>query len=101
MSERNVIEVPLPYEANPSREDLELLEATFRAIVDLRYPATREWEKVEEELNAEGWTMRVALMWVAEASKGREFERAVGRTKDEAFAELRQLTRMDEPAGVP
>jgi hypothetical protein len=101
MAGNNVIEVTLPDAAAPTQEDLEQLEATFKAIVDLRYPGNRDWHKVEQALVAEGWTVRSQLMWVAEAHKGWESELATGRTKSEAFKQLQQLARIDDLAGVP
>jgi hypothetical protein len=101
MPEHTVIEVTLPNEAAPTRQDIEQLEATFKAIVDLRYPGNPEWEKVERALLADGWAVRSQLMWVAEAQKGWQTELATGRTKGEAFRQLQQLARIDDLAGVP
>lgn len=101
MAGSNVIEVTLPDAATPTREDIEQLEATFRAIVDLRFPDSRDWQKVEEALVVDGWTVRSQLMWVAEAHKGWESELATGRTKSEAFKQLQQLAKIDDVAGVP
>jgi hypothetical protein len=100
MTGATVIEIALPEQATPTKEDLEQLEATFRAIVDLRYPGDPEWQKVERALVAEGWTVRSQLMWVAEARKGWESELATGRTKADAFRQLQQLARIDDLAGV-
>ena len=101
MATKKVIEVPLPDGANPSNDDLDLLQTAFQALVALRYENGRAWERIERELAADGWTVRARLMWVAEASKGRDFEQAAGPTKDEAFAQLLELTRMDEVPEVP
>ena len=101
MAGTNVIEVALPDTATPTKDDLEHLKATFRAIVDLRYPGNPEWLKVERALVADGWAVRSQLMWVAEAKKGWQSELATGRTKGEAFRQLQQLARIDDLAGVP
>jgi len=101
MTSKRLIEVPLPDDAEPTPEDLELLETTLQAIVGLRFSGSRAWEMVEQALEDEGWKVRTRLMWVAEARKGREYEQAAGRTRDEAFAQLHELTQMDEVPGVP
>jgi hypothetical protein len=101
MTGTNVIEVALPDGASPTVDDIEQLEATFRAIVDLRYRGGPEWQKVERALVADGWTVRSQLMWVAEAKKGWQSELATGRTKSDAFRQLQQLARIDDLAGVP
>jgi hypothetical protein len=94
------IEVRLPAKAKVSQEDRELLDATFQAIVSLRFQGGHTWQQVERLLLAHGWDVRSRLMWVAEARRGRESEQAVGRTKDEAYDQLQQLTKLDEVAGV-
>lgn len=101
MTGKTLIEVPLPEDAEPTPEDLELLETTLQAIVGLRYPESRTWTKLERALEADGWKVRNRLMWVAEARKGREYEQAAGRTRDEAFSQLHELTQMDEVPGIP
>ena len=52
-------------------------------------------------LEAEGWSVQCSLMWVAEARRGHDFEQATGPSRDAAFDELRQLTRMDDTVGGP
>ena len=101
MTGNNMIHVPLPSDAEATTEDLELFETVFETIVNLRFQGGRQWEKVAAALDENGWTVRTRLMWVAEATRGWTSEQAVGRTKDEAFAGLQQLTRVDEVAGVP
>jgi hypothetical protein len=59
------------------------------------------WERVERTLAERGWTVESRLMWVADARRGHDVERAVGRTKDEAYTELQELTKLDELTGVP
>lgn len=62
---------------------------------------TEVWERVERALAERGWVVESRLMWVADARRGHDVERAVGRTKDEAYAELQELTKLDELTGVP
>jgi N6-adenosine-specific RNA methylase IME4 len=100
MNAAKTIQVTLPAQAEASPEDLELLEATFRAIVTLRFQGGHAWEQVERALLACGWNVQSQLMWVAEARRGREFEQGVGATKEEAYEQLQQLTKLDEMTGV-
>ena len=100
MNAMKTLEVQLPVQAEPTPEDLELLNATFHAIVELRFQGGHTWDVVEHELATRGWRVQSHLMWVAEARRGREVEQAVGRTKDEAYDQLRQLTALDELPGL-
>jgi hypothetical protein len=100
MKATKTIEVQLPPLAEPTPEDLEVLDATFHAIVGLRFHDGHTWHEVERELATRGWKVQSHLMWVAEARRGREVEQGVGRTKDEAYAQLQQLTMLDELPGV-
>ncbi|HSL21671.1 MAG TPA: hypothetical protein VK886_09055 [Vicinamibacterales bacterium] len=94
------IEVRLPDDAQPTTEDLETLDATFNAIVTLRFQGGQGWEPIERALVAGGWEVRSRLMWVAEARRGRDSEQGVGRTKEEAYSRLQELTKIDELTGV-
>ena len=60
-----------------------------------------KWQQVERELTNRGWRVDSRMMWVADARRGRDIERAVGTTKDEAYDQLRELTKLDELTGVP
>jgi hypothetical protein len=101
MAGHNAILVPLPESAEPTGDDIEMLEAVCGAIVGLRFQGTRSWERDARALADEGWTVRARLMWVVEARKGREYEQASGRTRDEAFSHLHELTKVDDVARVP
>lgn len=100
MDASKTIQVRLPANAPATPEDVELLEATFHAIVTLRFQGGHAWEQVERALVTRGWDVRSRLMWVAEARRGREVEQTVGTTKDEAYEQLQQITRLDEVSGV-
>lgn len=95
------IEVRLPPDTQPTPEDLETLDAAFHAIVAVRFQGGRAWEEIERALAAAGWDVHSRLMWVAEARRGRESEQGVGRTKDEAYGRLQELTKIDELTSVP
>jgi hypothetical protein len=96
MAMKNVIEVPLPDGVEPSREDIELLEGTFRALLCLRYGGGREGDALTRLLQERGWSVSVRPGWVAEARRGGDVEKAAGGTRAEALAELESLARLDE-----
>ncbi len=62
---------------------------------------TAKWEQVAERLEEEGWVVKAEKVWLAEARKEGHIERATGKTKDEAFHELCQLTLQDTVGGCP
>lgn len=95
------IEVPLPEGAQPSKLDLELLKATFQAIVTLRTEGGREWEEVLRQLERDGWSVHWGLCWHAQARRGEDYEQASGKTLDETFSELAQLARLDMVGRCP
>lgn len=95
------IEVTLPDTVQPTTEDLEALEATFEAIVALRFDEGQGWRVIEQALTAHGWDVRTRLMWVAEARRGRESEQGVGRTREEAYRHLQEFTNVDELSPTP
>jgi hypothetical protein len=95
------IEVPLPKDVQPSRLDLELLRATFQAMVALRLEGGREWQEVLCQLERDGWTVNWGLCWHAEAKRGEDYEKVSGRTLDVTFSELAQLARLDMVGHCP
>ena len=101
MARTDTIEVPLPEGVHPSKLDLELLKATFQAIVTLRTEGGKEWEQVLCQLERDGWSVRWGLCWHAEAKRGEDFETASGKTLDATFTELAQLARLDMVGHCP
>lgn len=101
MAKPDTITVPLPPGSRPTRLDQELLRATFEAIVALRFETGREWEEALHTLEQDGWEVRWGLTWHADARRGEDFEQASGRTLDETFNELAQLTHLDTVCHVP
>lgn len=98
MAEKRVIEVPLPEGVEPTSDERRRLEAMFRAILELRYEGS-DGQTVVRRLEEAGWSVRWELGWIAEARRGREFERASGRTRGEALAELETLAKLDMVSG--
>ncbi len=62
---------------------------------------TAQWEQVAERLETDGWTVTVEKVWLAEARKEGHIEQATGRTRDEAFGQLCQMTLQDSIDGCP
>jgi hypothetical protein len=100
MDSTRTVCVQLPERACPTPEDLELLEATFHAIVALRFQGGQSWAVIERALTSAGWDVRSRLMWVAEARRGRDYEQGVGVTREEAYDRLQEFTKLDELTGV-
>jgi hypothetical protein len=101
MSAQRVLEVPLPENAQPSLNDMELLQTAFQAIVGLQYPGDQKWQAVLRRLEREGWSVRCGLMWHVEARRGRELEEACGKTRDDAYTRIDQTTRAASLEGCP
>jgi hypothetical protein len=101
MLTRRTLEVPLPDGVRPDPADLELLKATFQAIVSLRCEKDPRWELTLKELEDDGWKVRWGLTWRAEAKRGDDYEEATGPTLDEALTGLAQLVRFDMAGRAP
>jgi len=60
-----------------------------------------QWEQIVERLEDDGWEVKVEKVWLAEARKEGHIEQATGKTRDEAFAQLCQMTLQDSCNGCP
>ena len=60
-----------------------------------------KWEMVFERLEEEGWVVSCEKVWLAEARKEGHIEQATGKTRDEAFQQLCQMTLQDTVNGCP
>lgn len=94
----HVVEIQLPDDLVLDEAGVRELQASLQSI--LGREGGRSFQEVVRRLAAEGWATKTTLGWCIEARRGRDFERAVGRTLDEAFKELYQLTRLDRPDEV-
>ena len=101
MTGQPTIEVPLPRDVQPTTLDVELLKATFQAIVTLRYECSRNWEATLRQLESDGWSVHWGLTWHAAARRGNDYEEASGKTLDETFVQLQQLARLDRAPHWP
>jgi hypothetical protein len=101
MLAKRTLEVPLPESVALNDVDLELLKASFQALVALRCERGREWEGRLRQLKEDGWTVRWGLTWRAEAKRGEDYEEATGATLDEALAGVAQLVSLDMAGHVP
>ncbi len=101
MHPKRILEVPIPDGARLGPDDLELLKATFQALVSLRAERDRRWELTLKQLEDDGWRVRWGLTWRAEAKRGEDYEEATGTTLDEALAGVAQLARVDMVGHVP
>ena len=101
MLARRTLEVPLPESVALNDVDLELLKASFQALVALRCEKGHEWESLLRQMKEDGWTVRWGLTWRAEAKRGEDYEEATGPTLHEALTGVAQLTRLDMVGHVP
>jgi len=60
-----------------------------------------QWEQIAERLEDDGWEVKVEKVWLAEARKEGHIEQATGKTRDEAFTQLCQMTLQDSCNGCP
>jgi hypothetical protein len=93
--------VPLPDGVDLSAADRELAEAILQAIAGLRSEGARPWQEVARRLEAGGWEVGWRLGWIADARRRGVHEQAVGRNRDDAFAQLWDLTLLDDVEGCP
>lgn len=94
----HVVEIQLPEDLALDEAGVRELQASLQSIVGVE--GGRSFQEIVRRLAAEGWATKTTFGWCIEARRGRDLERAVGRTLDEAFKELYQLTRLDEASQV-
>lgn len=101
MHARRTLEVPIPDDVKLDGLDVELLKATFQALVALRGERDRRWELTLKQLEDDGWKVKWGLAWRAEAKRGEDYEEATGATLDEALAGVAQFARADMVGHAP
>ena len=82
-------------------EERDIVEAVARAVLGVRATSSRPWRETCERLRSDGWEVRSRVAWVAEARKGSVHETAVADARDDAFAQLWDLTLLDAVEGCP
>ena len=82
-------------------EERDIVEAVARAVLGVRATSSRSWRDTCERLRSDGWEVRCRVAWVAEARKGSVHETAVADARDDAFAQLWDLTLLDAVEGCP
>jgi hypothetical protein len=101
MHARRTLEVPIPDNVKLDGLDVELLKATFQALVALRGERDRRWELTLKQLEDDGWKVKWGLAWRAEAKRGEDYEEATGSTLGEALAGVAQFARADMVGHAP
>jgi hypothetical protein len=101
MSETCSIRIELPDDLAASPESLEVLRTVFQTIITLSRECGNKSNPQLQAMLGGGWKVNCGLNWTATAERGKEFETAAGQTKEEALAQLRQMTRLHEMDGCP
>ena len=101
MTDRRTLEIPLPIAEKMTEDDVDLLEALCRTICAVRKEPGGRWKETAARLRREGWDVSWELRWVVDARRPGHHEQALGRTREEAFAELAQMTLLDAVEGCP
>jgi len=99
MTGDRTLPVTLPDGVEPTRDDVERLEAMLNAVASLYFETRGDWLEAAQRLRADGWDVSVRPGWIAEARRGHDFEHAFGDTRSRAVAELRAMTELDAVAG--
>lgn len=92
---RRTLEVPIPESIPVDALDMELLTATFQALVALRCEKGAAWRDLALRLKEDGWAVQWDLTWRARAKRGEDYEEATGATLEEALSGVTQLARCD------
>jgi hypothetical protein len=82
-------------------DDRALLATIAQAISSLKRGPGSPWEETAEHLRRDGWEITWHLAWVADARRSGTHEQAVGRTLEEAFAQLHDFALLDTVEGCP
>lgn len=82
-------------------DDRALLATIAQAVASLKRGPGPPWEDAAAKLRREGWELNWHLAWVADARRRGTHEQAVGRTLEEAFAQLHDFALLDNVEGCP
>jgi len=101
MSETCSFQIELPDDLEASADNLEVLRTVFQTIITLSRECGSKSNPELQAMLAGNWQVHCGLTWSATAQRGKEFERATGKTKEEALAHLQQMTCLHEMDGCP
>lgn len=101
MTETCSIKIELPDDLEASADNLEVLRTVFQTIITLSRECGNKSNQDLQTMLAADWKVHCGLTWSATAERGKQFETATGKTKEEAFDQLRQMTCLQEIDGCP
>lgn len=101
MTETCRIDIELPEDLEASADNLEVLRTVFQTIITLSRECGSQSNPELQAMLAKDWKIHCGLTWSATAERGKAFESATGKTKEEALAQLRQMTCLHEMDGCP
>ena len=102
MRDNDVLEAPDEAMApDPLAVELDPVATSATTGVDLPAAGLPVWLQVERDLVARGWSVEARLLWVVEARRDHDSEQALGMTRNEAYARLAEVVRLDEGPRVP
>ena len=101
MSEKCSIQIELPDDLEASADNLEVLRTVFQTIITLSRECGSKSNQELQAMLTDDWQVHCGLTWSASAQRGKEFETATGKTKEEALTHLRQMTCLHEMDGCP
>ena len=59
------------------------------------------WQVIKRQLEDQGWEVEYEQVWLARGRREGHVEDGIAPTLDDAFAQLRQQTRLDDCEGCP
>jgi hypothetical protein len=61
----------------------------------------KRMKQLSEQIESDGWEVRLSLIWKAEAKRGQDFECATGSTSEDALLQLYHNTKLARQEGCP
>jgi len=101
MQESRSIEVRLPAGLETSADDLEVLRTTFQTIISLTQPGGSSPCERIRDMREQEWDVHWGVTWLVSARRGKDYEEATGRTREEAMERLREATCLHDSDGCP
>lgn len=102
MRDNDVLEAPDEAMAmDPLAAELDPFATSATGGGDVPTAGLPVWLQVERDVVARGWSVTARLLWVVEARRDHDSEQALGVTRNEAYARLGEIVRLDEGPRVP